>query len=188
MGYDFSGGNKGASTYGNEYVSRIRNQDTDRQRSRNLNEKLIMAAVQVALTGGRAAAGASEHADHVKKTTKAKLDAEAKAPLPDYRPMDSRPTDARVPAWLTGGEGDRTELAVDNDVLAALKPEPPSNPYDTAVGAGKSAAAYGRVSAARSTAPVATWFTPDGAKKVDDDSDAIARDMARAEEGMRGGR
>ncbi len=127
---DYRGGERRESRYGDELVKAIREGRTERQRKRNFNQKLVFAGIQGALALGRGAAGATDSYNQ-KQEAEAKDRADyAAAPPPNYRPMAAGPDDAKLPAWLTGGKGDRTEYGIDNSVTSALRPSGPANPYD----------------------------------------------------------
>lgn len=125
---DYRGGDRHRSSYGDEAVNAIANGTTERQRQRDFSEKLIFTGIQAALQGGRAA---YEHAQSGAAAADARHKDVAdyiKAPPPAYKPMDAQPTDAKLPDWMTGGQG-RTEYAIDNSTLNAVKHDSP-NPYD----------------------------------------------------------
>ena len=126
---DYRGGDRHGSSYGEALNKAIREGRTERQRSRNFDQKLAMAGVQGGLTllaGGAKAA----HSRDLRDEQKAKDVAEyANSPVQNYKPMADAPGDAKLPGWLTGQGGDTTEYAIDNDVTSALKPDDDGNPY-----------------------------------------------------------
>jgi hypothetical protein len=129
---DFRGGDRGIGGYGAEYIKTIKEGRTQGQLARNLREKILMGGVQAALTAGQGAASAMHSADLKDQQAQADKAAYANSPIPNYHPMASAPTDAKLPAWLTGGSGDRTELGMDNSVVDSLRRDPATdpNPYD----------------------------------------------------------
>lgn len=131
---DYRGGDRHRSIYGEELIKAIREGRTERQRSRNFNEKLVFAGAQAGLQGIRAGIGYSDSKDKADAARRSDLKDYVGTPAPDYKPMAASPTDAKVPEWLSSNgakSGDRTELAIDNDVIAATKPDKQlANPYD----------------------------------------------------------
>lgn len=130
---DYRGGDRHTSGHGDALIKAIREGRTEKQRRRNFEQKLAFTGVQAGLQGLRAGIGYAQSQDAEAERKAENRANYLKEPAPDYKPMAAGPNDAKVPAWVTGGAGDRTELAIDNDVLAAVKPESQymANPYDT---------------------------------------------------------
>lgn len=103
---NYRGGDRRESIYGQRAIQRIEAGQTERQRQRNFNQKLIMAGVQAALQLTRGGIEMKRHADmnqeRIDKLAAKKAAHEAKAPPPDYKPMAAGPNDASVPSWLSG--------------------------------------------------------------------------------------
>lgn len=187
---DYRGGGREMSRHGAELVKAIREGRTERQRQRNLGQKIMFGAVQAALTGagGVVSAGVSKQNElDAKREAAARA---ASAPLPDYV---AKPGGTGVaPSWLheggvAGPVGDRTELAVDNDVTASLRKDP--GPYEAGSMTDRASAALAAQSMnqSRELAPIATWYTPAAREKEDREAGAIANDMRTAEQGIRAG-
>jgi hypothetical protein len=128
---DYRGGDRHRTQYGDALVKAIQEGRTRGQQNRNLGQKMVMAGAQAALQGGRAVYGKVTHDQKVEEDRRKAMEDYIKTPAPNYKPMASEATDAKLPGWLTGGQGDRTELGIDNDVLASVKSDAPRNPYDS---------------------------------------------------------
>lgn len=111
---DYRGGDRHTTVHGAALIKAIQEGRTNRQRRRNFAQKMTVAGIQAGLMGGsglvnylnakekRGIAEAKGVAD--------KAAADAKAPLPTYKPLgDEVGPDAKVPEWLRAGKADAPE-------------------------------------------------------------------------------
>jgi hypothetical protein len=129
---DYRGGDRGIGNYGAEYIKAIKEGRTQSQQDRNLREKIIMGAIQAHLAAGRGIIGHVQQNEQQAQQKQEAMAEYAKSPIPNYHPMAAEATDAKLPAWLHGGQGDRSEMAMDNSVVDSLRRDPATNPnpYD----------------------------------------------------------
>lgn len=151
---DYRGGDRRTTVHGAALIKAIQEGRTERQRSRNFNQKLKVAGIQAGLQGGRALYGYLDQKDKQgiaeAKDAQDKAAAYEKAPLPTYKPMgDAAGPDADVPEWLKTGKSDAQgpkDSAMEFKPLHAgqeLPPSPlPPTPLERAEAALREGAGY----------------------------------------------
>lgn len=156
---DYRGGPRQQSGYGQELVKAIREGRTERQRSRNFNQKLIFGAIQGGLAMGQGMAGSVSSHNAKMRAQEGELRHSAdKYAAPEYTGRESAP-----PEWLgQSGEGNADLIQRADEANSRMS-----------------------LNGSRELAPVGGQYTPKARENEDMQSSAMARDMQQAELGMR---
>lgn len=209
---DYRGGPRQQSGYGQELVKAIREGRTERQRSRNFDQKLAFTLGQAAITGvGGALSGADSYAENEKRKSarrdqathdftdqvadryRARMTKEdaLRESSRQYEAPEYEGKEAELPAWLTGGGTDMslpseheapTEYKLDEQGHA-VGPRRTHEP--DVVSSADAALSRMEVNSSRELAPMGGYYTPAARENEDAQAGALVRDMGTAESGMR---